>query len=381
MGEHPRTLTVDAAMTRALELAARGPTYGPNPRVGCVLLGPPPGAPLPDGAAPDSIDPHPRPVLAEGWHRGAGTPHAEAAALADARTRGVDVAGATAVVTLEPCAHTGRTGPCADALVAAGVAEVVLAVDDPNPVATGGAHRLRAAGVHVVRGLRAAEGEELLRVWLTAVRRGTPYVTLKTATTLDGYVAAQDGTSRWITGPAAREHAHRVRAEVDAIVVGTGTLLADDPELTARVRGHGPSHDAAHDAASAARLAEHQPLRVVVGLRGIPPTARVRGEGGELVHVLTRDVGEVLERLAEREVRHVLVEGGPTLATAFLAAGAVDELHAYVAPVLLGSGRRAVDGLGVATIADAHRFRTVEVRRVGDDALVVSRKSTEGRVG
>ncbi|WP_331386754.1 RibD family protein [Cellulosimicrobium funkei] len=122
-------------------------------------------------------------------------------------------------------------------------------------------------------------------------------------------------------------------------------------------------------------------MRVVVGLRGIPPSARVRGEGGELVHLLTRDVGEVLARLGDREVRHVLVEGGPSLATAFLAAGAVDELHAYVAPVLLGSGRRAVDGLGVATIADAHRFRTVEVRRVGDDALVVSRKSTEGRDG
>ncbi len=374
MGEHPRTLTIDAAMTRALELAGHGPAHGPNPRVGCVLLGPAlHGRALPDGAAPDSLDPHPRPVLAEGYHQGAGTPHAEAAALADARARGVDVTGATAVVTLEPCAHTGRTGPCADALVAAGVAEVVHAVDDPNPVATGGAHRLRAAGVRVVRGLRAAEGEELLRVWLTSVRRGTPYVTLKTATTLDGFVAAGDGTSRWITGPAAREHAHRVRAEVDAILVGTGTLLTDDPALTARVR--------THDAASAESLAAHQPLRVVVGLRGIPPTARVRREGGELLHLLTRDVGQVLERLGEREVRHVLVEGGPTLATAFLVAGAVDELHAYVAPVLLGSGRRAVDGLGVATIADAHRFRTVEVRRVGDDALVVSRKSTEGRDG
>lgn len=371
MGEHPRTLTIDAAMTHALELAARGPAHGPNPRVGCVLLGPPVGGrALPDGAAPDSVDPYPRPVLAEGWHRGAGTPHAEAAALAAARDRGVDVTGATAVVTLEPCAHTGRTGPCADALVAAGVAKVVLAVDDPNPVASGGAHRLREAGVRVVRGLRAAEGEELLRVWLTSVRRGTPYVTLKTATTLDGYVAAQDGTSRWITGPEARAHAHRVRAEVDAIVVGTGTLLADDPELTARVRREG-----ADEAASAEGLADHQPLRVVVGLRGIPASARVRGPGGELLHLLTRDVGEVLRRLGEREVRHVLVEGGPTLATAFLAAGVVDEVHAYVAPVLLGSGRRVVEGLGVATIADAHRFRTVEVRRVGGDALLVSRKS------
>ena len=211
-------------------------------------------------------------------------------------------------------------------------------------------------------------------MWLTSVRRGTPYVTLKTATTLDGYVAAEDGTSRWITGPAARAHAHRVRAEVDAIVVGTGTALVDDPELTARehpaLRSE-PPHD---ERGAAPRLAPHQPVRVVVGLRDVPPTARVRGPGGELLHLRTHDVREVLNRLAEREVRHVLVEGGPTLATAFLAAGAVDELHAYVAPALLGSGVRAVGGLGAGTIADAVRFRTVEVRRVGDDVLVVSRK-------
>ncbi|MBD5787515.1 bifunctional diaminohydroxyphosphoribosylaminopyrimidine deaminase/5-amino-6-(5-phosphoribosylamino)uracil reductase RibD [Cellulosimicrobium terreum] len=360
-------------MARALELAARGPAYGPNPRVGCVLLGARTGdRPRPDGAAPDPHDPHdphPRHVLGEGHHQGAGTPHAEAAALADARARGVDLAGATAVVTLEPCAHTGRTGPCADALVAAGVAEVVYAVTDPNPLATGGARRLRDAGVGVVQGLRADEGEELLRVWLTSVRRGTPYVTLKTATTLDGFVAALDGTSRWITGPEARAHAHRVRAEVDAIVVGTGTVLVDDPELTARVRPGGPEGDA-----SAGGRAVHQPSRVVVGCREVPAGARVRGPGGAFVQVRTHDVREVLAELGEREVRHVLVEGGPTLATAFLAADAVDELHAYVAPVLLGEGRRVVGGLGVGTIADAYRFRTVEVGRVGGDALVVSRK-------
>lgn len=360
----PQQLTVDAAMTRALELAARGPAYGPNPRVGCVLLAPADDTvPVPEGAAPDALDPRPRTVLAEGYHQGAGTPHAEAAALADARGRGVDVRGATAVVTLEPCAHTGRTGPCADALVAAGVGEVVHAVDDPNPLARGGAAVLRAAGVRVVRGLRAAEGAALLHVWLTAVRRGTPYVTLKTATTLDGYVAAGDGTSRWITGAAARAHAHRVRAAVDAIAVGTGTVRVDDPALTARVAGHD----------GVERLADHQPLRVVVGHGGIPPRSRLRGDGGPLLHVPTHDVAEVLRALAAREVRHLLVEGGPTLATAFLAAGAVDELHAYVAPALLGDGRRAVGDLGVRTMADVRRFRTVEVRRVGDDALMVSR--------
>jgi diaminohydroxyphosphoribosylaminopyrimidine deaminase / 5-amino-6-(5-phosphoribosylamino)uracil reductase len=357
-------LTVDAAMVRALELAGNGPAHGPNPRVGCVLLAPPDDAVhAPVGTASDALDPRPRAVLAEGFHRGAGTAHAEAAALADARERGVDVRGATAVVTLEPCAHTGRTGPCADALVAAGVAEVVHAVDDPDPVAKGGAAVLRAAGVRVVRGLRAAEGAALLHVWLTAVRRGTPYVTLKTATTLDGFVAAQDGTSRWITGPEARAHAHRVRATVDAVAVGTGTVRADDPALTARVTGHD----------GAERLADHQPLRVVVGRGGIPPRSRLRGEGGPLLHLPTHDVREVLRTLAAREVRHVVVEGGPTLATAFLAADAVDEVHAYVAPVLLGAGRSAVGDLGLRTMADARRFRTVEVRRLGDDALVVSR--------
>jgi diaminohydroxyphosphoribosylaminopyrimidine deaminase/5-amino-6-(5-phosphoribosylamino)uracil reductase len=181
--------TLQAAMRRALALAEQGPAYGPNPRVGCVLL-----------------DPGGQPV-AEGFHRGAGTPHAEAAALAAARSRGVDPRGTTAVVTLEPCAHHGRTGPCADALIEAGVAAVYIAVADPNPVATGGAAKLRAAGIEVTTGILADEGEELLRQWLHAVRTGRPYVTLKLATSLDGRVAAADGTSRWITGPQARAHA------------------------------------------------------------------------------------------------------------------------------------------------------------------------------
>jgi diaminohydroxyphosphoribosylaminopyrimidine deaminase/5-amino-6-(5-phosphoribosylamino)uracil reductase len=328
------------AMRRALDLARRGPVHGPNPRVGCVLLGP-------DGV-----------VLGEGWHRGAGTPHAEVAALADARERRSDVRGATAVVTLEPCDHTGRTGPCSVALRDAGIARVVVAVRDPNPVAGGGAGRLRAAGVEVVLGVEADAGTTLLGPWLVAVRRGRPYVTLKTATTLDGRVAAADGSSRWITSAPSRAHAHALRAEVDALVVGTGTVLADDPALTARtVDGE---------------LAAHQPLRVVVGERDLPDDGRLAGPGGEVMHVRTRDPHAVLAELQQREVRRVLVEGGPTLAAAFLRAGVVDEVHAYVAPVLLGAGRPAVGALGIETIGDALRLRTRDVQQLGPDVLVVA---------
>ncbi|MBO3093430.1 bifunctional diaminohydroxyphosphoribosylaminopyrimidine deaminase/5-amino-6-(5-phosphoribosylamino)uracil reductase RibD [Cellulomonas dongxiuzhuiae] len=326
-------------MRRALELAARGP-YGPNPRVGCVLL-------APDGT-----------TLGEGWHRGAGTPHAEVAALADARERGAQVRGATAVVTLEPCDHTGRTGPCSVALLDAGVARVLVAVADPNPVAAGGADRLRAAGVDVVTGVLGEQGVEALGAWLPAVRGGRPFVTLKIATSLDGRVAAADGTSRWITSDVARRHAHALRQQVGAIVVGTGTVLLDDPSLTAR--------------AVDGSLVEQQPLRVVVGSRDVPPGARLRGPGGELVQVRTHDPARVLAVLHEREVRHVLVEGGPTLAAAFLAAGLVDEVHAYVAPVLLGAGAGAVGDLGITTISQALRLVPNQVLPLGPDVLVVA---------
>lgn len=336
------------AMDRALELATRGPAHGPNPRVGCVLL---------DREGN---------VVAEGFHRGAGTPHAEVDALGSARDRGADVAGGTAVVTLEPCNHSGRTGPCSQALIDARVARVVYAVDDPNGRAAGGAATLRGAGIDVVGGFRLSEGERLLGPWLVAVRRGRPFVTLKTASTLDGRVAAADGTSRWITSAEARAHAHRVRTEVDAIAVGTGTVLADDPALTARGDDGTP--------------APYQPMRVVVGRREVPPHARLRGPGGELVRVTSHDVGEVLHVLAEREVRHLLVEGGPVLASAFLRAGLVDRVHAYLAPVLLGEGTPSVRDLGVATLAEAPRLHLTEVRRLGPDVLLVAEVTakTEG---
>lgn len=349
------------AMRRAVELARLGPAHGPNPRVGCVILAPaePDGARGSAGSAGSvGAVAAQRSVLGEGWHRGAGTAHAEVVALADARERGADVRGATAVVTLEPCNHTGRTGPCSAALVEAGIRRVVVSVADPNPAAAGGADRLRDAGVDVVVGLLEEQGIEVLGAWLPSVERARPFVTLKLAASLDGRVAAADGTSRWITSDVARAHAHRLRAEVDAIAVGTGTVLADDPSLTARTAG--------------GELTEHQPLRVVVGLRDVPAGARLRGPGGELVHVRSHDPAEVLAVLAAREVRHVLVEGGPQLAAAFLGAGLVDEVHAYVAPVLLGSGLPAVADLGIGTIADAVRLVTREVVHLGPDVLIVA---------
>jgi len=328
------------AMRRALSLASRGPFHGPNPQVGCVLLSS-------TGT-----------VVGEGWHEGAGTAHAEVAALGDAAARGLDVRGGTAVVTLEPCNHTGRTGPCAVALADAGVSRVVYAVPDPSSQAAGGGASLRARGVQVVGGHLRAEGEQLLRVWLHAIRSGRPFVTLKLASTLDGRIAAVDGSSRWITSDASRVHAHAVRSRVDAIAIGTGTALVDDPSLSAR--------------APAGTLLEHQPLRVVVGNSDISAMSGLRGPGGELVVLHTHDVHEVMDALAAREVRHLLVEGGPTLATAFLRSGVVDEVHAYVAPVLLGAGATSVLDLGIGTIADAVRLRPQQVLTLGPDVLLVA---------
>jgi diaminohydroxyphosphoribosylaminopyrimidine deaminase/5-amino-6-(5-phosphoribosylamino)uracil reductase len=310
-----------AAMLRALELAASpGVPLGPNPRVGCVLV-------ADDGR-----------FIAEGFHRGAGTPHAEADALARA---GAAAAGATAVVTLEPCNHTGRTGPCAEALVAAGVRRVVYAQSDANPVAAGGAATLRAGGVDVEAGLLGDRARALNATWTFAVEHGRPFVTWKFATTLDGRSAAADGTSRWVSGRAARIDTHRLRALCDVILVGTATVEVDDPRLTVR-----DEHD---------RPLPHQPLRVVMGERDLDPGRRIFDDEADSLHLRTRDPHTALKELFDRDRQHVFLEGGPTLAAGFLRAGLVDEIVTYVSPMLLGAGRNAVADLGIHTIADAVR--------------------------
>jgi diaminohydroxyphosphoribosylaminopyrimidine deaminase/5-amino-6-(5-phosphoribosylamino)uracil reductase len=334
------TAVVERAMRRALELAASpGVPLGPNPRVGCVLLGP-------DGSE-----------VAEGFHRGAGTPHAEAAALAEA---GDAARGATAVVTLEPCNHTGRTGPCAQALIDAGVARVVFAQPDPNPVAAGGAQALRKAGVEVDMGLFEREARAVNRAWTFALEHGRPFVTWKFATTLDGRSAASDGTSRWVSSRPARLDTHRLRAQCDTMLVGSGTVTIDDPELTVRDEYDEPL--------------PHQPLRAVMGERELSPDRRIfntvlsNGVAAETVQLRTRDPRKALAELHALDRQHVFLEGGPTLAAAFLDAGVVDEVIVYVAPMLLGAGTSAVGDLGITTISNALHLRITDVTTLGTGA-------------
>lgn len=334
--EHGQRHALDVAlMGRALELAARGPLADPNPRVGAVILDA-------DGT-----------VVGEGFHQGAGTPHAEVMAL---RQAGPAARAGTAVVTLEPCAHTGRTGPCALALIEAGVGRVVFAQSDPNPSARGGGGLLQAAGIRTTAGVLAPEATALNDAWTFSCIHGRPKVTWKFAATLDGRAAAADGSSRWITGPLARADVHALRAHCDAVLVGTGTVIADDPALTVR----GP------DGTATGR----QPLRVVMGLRTIPESAQVLDAAGATLQLLTHDPAQALKALAAREIHHVWLEGGPTVAAAFLAAGLVDEVVAYLAPALLGAGTSAVGDLGIRTIGAALRLTPHEVTTVGPDIRI-----------
>ncbi|RFA22581.1 bifunctional diaminohydroxyphosphoribosylaminopyrimidine deaminase/5-amino-6-(5-phosphoribosylamino)uracil reductase RibD [Subtercola boreus] len=337
--EAVQAVQIAAAMARAVELSQNGPAWGVNPQVGCVILGP-------DGS-----------ILAEGWHRGSGTPHAEQDALSRLASPAL-ARGATVVVTLEPCNHRGRTGPCSEALVAAGVGEVYFGVDDPGVESAGGARRLDAAGVPVQGGIAANDVEQSIRPWLTAVRAGRPHVTLKWASSLDGRAAAADGSSRWITGPDARLDVHARRSRVDAIVVGTGTVLTDDPALTARGADGDPF--------------AHQPVPVVIGLRGAPLDRAVWQHPERVREYRTHDVAAVLADLFAAGVRSVYVEGGPTLASAFIEADLVDELVVYLAPALLGGPILALGDLGVASIGEARRLSITSIDLLDADVRIVA---------
>ncbi|MET1036842.1 MAG: bifunctional diaminohydroxyphosphoribosylaminopyrimidine deaminase/5-amino-6-(5-phosphoribosylamino)uracil reductase RibD [Aeromicrobium sp.] len=330
-------------MRRALD-AARGTTRTlPNPRVGCVLL------------APDGTE------LAVGAHQRAGTPHAEI----DALTQAGDAArGATAVVTLEPCNHTGRTGPCSEALIAAGVARVVFAQIDPDRAAAGGASALRAAGIDVEAGVMAEEATDLNVEWTFAMTSGRPFVTWKYAATLDGLSAAPDGTSKWITSDQARRDVQTFRAEADAIVAGTGAVLADDPRLTVR-----DEHDMPLPY-------ERQPLRVVVGETKIPNYFRVFDRVAPTLMIQSRDPATVLQKLVENDIRHVWLEGGPRLAGAFWNAGVIDRIIGYMAPAMLGSGRAALEG-EATTLADLRPIHIEDLRMTGPDIRIIG---TPGRM-
>lgn len=345
-------------MKRALELARRPLTTLGNPRVGAVVVR--------DGA-----------VVSEGWHEGSGTPHAERQALA-----GIDAKGSTLYVNLEPCNHEGRMPPCVPQVTASGVARVVIATIDPDErVAGSGVAALEAAGIEMVTGVLADEAELLNAPFLHHRRTGRSYLTLKLALSQDGRLGAPDGSSRWITGEAARLDVHRRRAEAGAVMVGSGTVAADDPSLTARDVG-----------------AVTQPLKVVVDGSGrTSPDARLFSDGQTVVVTTSRcaheqqtawkergaevlmlespdgtvDLSGVLAFLGRRGITEVYAEGGAKLATALLAGDLVDRLEVYRAPVWLGEGGPAIGPLGVGTMEDAHRWRLVSTQTFGEDVLSV----------
>jgi diaminohydroxyphosphoribosylaminopyrimidine deaminase/5-amino-6-(5-phosphoribosylamino)uracil reductase len=363
------------AMQRAIALSVAGlGSTNPNPSVGAVVL---------DRDAA---------IVGEGATQPVGGDHAEIVALAAAGDR---ARGATLVVTLEPCRHTGRTGPCTAAIVAAGIARVVYAVDDPHAVAGGGGAELRDQGLDVEAGLLAETAARGIEGWLSAAARGRPYVTWKYAATLDGHTTAADGTSQWITGDAARADVHRERSLVDAVVVGIGTVLADDPALTVRdwPTARQPLRvvvDAAARTPIASRVvdATAPTLLAVAADADEQRVATLRANGVDVValpcHDGLVDLGELLAALFEREVRIILLEGGATLAASFVREHLVDRVVAYYAPKLLGAGAPVIGDIGVATLAGAQHFSVDDVGVVGDDIRVVAhgcQASGEGRVG
>ena len=362
MNEQQRELD-ESYMREALRIAeyARGRT-SPNPLVGAVIVR--------DGA-----------IVASGWHRAAGEPHAEIHAL---RMAGELARGATLYVTLEPCAHHGRTGPCAEAVIAAGLARVVIALSDPNPLVAGrGIHLLTAAGIEVTTGICEDEARRQNEIFLKWVTTKRPFVTLKTAMTLDGKIASHTGASQWITGAAARARVHAYRNEYDAILVGIGTVLADDPSLTTRLE-HGTGKNPLRIVLdSEART----PLDAKLVADGAAPTIIVVSEradhrrvnllracGAEVVTLGAQrvDIAALLDYLGARDITSLFVEGGAAVNWSLLAGGSVDKVHAFIAPMLMGgeTAKTPIGGTGFDSPQTALRLRDVTVEQLGADILV-----------
>ena len=357
-------------MLQAVEQGALGgKATRPNPRVGCVLV-----------ANGD--------VVGVGHHARLGGPHAEIVAL---QAAGDLARGATAYVTLEPCAHQGRTPPCADALIEAGIARVVIGVADPNPLAGGGAARLRAAGVAVQVGVAAASATRLAEVFLVNQALKRPFVRLKMAASLDGQVAARDGSTRWISGPAAREMVHRWRGQADAVLVGSGTALADDPRLDLRHGVQGPAPlrvvlDRRLRLSPDCRLADvsEQPTVVFCDPASAEShsSVRLRRRGVQVQAIDAPDgasatwLRHMLQALLTRGVHEVLVEGGPTLAASLWNAALVDRLELFMAPKLLGAGQPVWPDLAVNSLDEALRLQFDEVRPLGEDIYLSARPLT-----
>jgi diaminohydroxyphosphoribosylaminopyrimidine deaminase/5-amino-6-(5-phosphoribosylamino)uracil reductase len=327
---------VEDLMRRALELAGRGRySVSPNPMVGCLLLR--------DGN-----------VIAEGWHRRAGEPHAEIETL-----RNADARGATMIVTLEPCAHHGRTPPCVDAIIEAGISRVVVAVRDPHGIAAGGIEKLREAGVEVVTGVLEAEARKLNEIFVHAVTHRRPFVLLKAGMTVDGKLATVAGESRWITSEAARQRSLELREEYDAIIAGAGTVRTDNPHLTRRL-GKNTSISGW--------------TRVILD-RGhvVPPDAHVLTDGGQTIHIVEDvDLATLLADLYARGIQSVIVEGGSVILSEFISRGLWQKMILFVAPMIIGGARAPsiFSGEPPASLTDAYRFRFDRVEAVGEDLMI-----------
>jgi diaminohydroxyphosphoribosylaminopyrimidine deaminase/5-amino-6-(5-phosphoribosylamino)uracil reductase len=296
------------AMQRAIALSEKGlGKTSPNPIVGAVII---------DDAGN---------VIGEGFHDRMNAPdHAEVVAIANANQNGNKINGATIVVTLEPCNHVGSTGPCTQAIIDAGISSVVFAVNDPNPVASGGEEVLRAAGIKIISGVLEEEAAYANRAWLMKIKKNRPFFTWKVATTLDAKIAATDGTSKWITNETSRADVQVLRRQSDAILVGTNTVITDNPHLI-------PRGDFANYA--------HNPIRVVCGVQELPKDSQIFDDAAQTVVVKSKDLDFLVEKLNELEINHVFVEAGPTLASAMVDHCLMDELVIYQAPSLLGSGK------------------------------------------